>query len=226
MTCYRQGMCTYPRPFRTPFDLLSVTSFLAALLACLLFADAAQGVELADAPPADPGFGASVWQAVAPQLVPMLAAIIVGGITWLTRLGYGLVKRLIETRVQNEHTRGLLERLTDAVYTAVKSTEGRVAAEVRKAAADGKITPEEREAIRKAALADVQALLGPKGIADLAYVLGLPGAVAPGTSEPAPPIDAAALEAALAPRLEAALVDLKNAGAVARPTSPASPPSP
>lgn len=222
-------MRTPRRPFSPAFDLLTTVFIFAPVL---LIAATTQGVVLEDvvagvtqAPP-ESGFVASLWQAVAPQLVPLLAAVILGGVSWLTKLLYGLAKRLVETRVHNEYARGVFDRLADAVYTAVKSTEGRVAAAVRKAAADGQITPEERADIQRAALADVQALLGPKGIGDLAYVLGLPGASAPGASGTPPDVDKAALEAALAPRLEAALVDLKNAGVVARPAAPSAPPSP
>lgn len=213
---------------RTPLWPLIRLPALAALVAFLVtvthrshaLAQALDAASVATGTPAPPGsdFLSLLWAQLAPALAVAVSGLALAGI----RFAYVKLSALIDAKVQDANVRALLHRLNDGAFTVVKSTEGRVAAELRKAAADGKIDDAEKAKIREAALTDFKALLGPAGLNQLAAVLGLGG------QAPAKPFDDAAIDAALAPRIEAALLDLKGAGVVgvASPASPPAPPSP
>jgi hypothetical protein len=102
--------------------------------------------------------------------------------------------------VQNESLKGVLVRLDDAVFTAVKDLQQSVVEQIKAANADGKITDDEKKQIKERALASVKANLGTKGLAEVARVLGL---------------DGGALEGLLASKVEAAVHDLRRTAPVA-----------
>lgn len=130
---------------------------------------------------------------VMPHLVELAGTLLMGALTWA---GVA-VKNLIATKVQNEAVKGVLTRLDDAVFAVVKELEQTVAAGLREAAADGKITPEEVAKIKQAALDKVKSYVGPKGLDTALAVLGLK--------------DASALDALISGRVEAAVHDVKAA---------------
>jgi len=95
----------------------------------------------------------------------------------------------------------VLVRLDDAVFNAVRSVQQATVDELKSVSADGKLTPEQREKVKQAAIDAVKAHLGDKGIAELAGILGL---------------ENGAIDKLLSTRIEAAVHDLK----VARATVP------
>lgn len=194
--------------------LLTVTYRAHALAQAVDTAVAVTG----EPPPPGSDFLSLLWAQLAPALAVALSGLLLAGI----RFAYVKLSALIDAKVQDANVRALLHRLNDGAFTVVKSTEGRVAAELRAAAADGKIDAAEKAKIQAAALSDFKALLGPAGLNQLAAVLGLGG------QAPAKPFDDAAIDAALAPRIEAALLDLKSGGVVGVPPAApvAAPPSP
>ena len=123
----------------------------------------------------------------------IMSPVLLAGLTWLaTRLA-----ALIRLRIENEYLRGVLVRLDDAVLTATKELEQTVVAEIKAAAADGKISPAERERIKRTAITNVKSYIGPRGIAEVGRVLGLPDA---------------ALDCLITSKLEAAVHDLRHTG--------------
>lgn len=124
----------------------------------------------------------------------ILSPVLLAGLTWLaTRLA-----ALIRVRIENEYLGGVLLRLDDAILTAAKELEQTVVAEIKAAASDRKISAAERERIKRTAIANVKSYLGPRGIVAAGRVLGLPN----GT-----------LDCLIASKLEAAVHDLRHAGA-------------
>lgn len=134
---------------------------------------------------------ASVWDTVLPKLLeaalPLLTVV----------LGWASVElsKFIRAKTKNEALAGALVRLNDVVFTVVKALNQTVVDELRKASADGKVTKEEVEKIKATALAQVKSHIGPKGIDELLYVLGLK--------------DEAALDKFVADKVEAAVGDVK-----------------
>lgn len=122
----------------------------------------------------------------------ILSPVLLAGLTWLA----ARVAALIQARVKNEHLRGVLVRLEDAVFTAVKDVQQSVVDEIKAASADGKISASERQRIKGAAVGNVKSYLGPKGVAELGRVLGL---------------GAGALDGLIASKVEAAVHDIRAA---------------
>jgi hypothetical protein len=79
----------------------------------------------------------------------------------------------IGSKVKNEQLAGVLIRASDAVLQAVKYVQQVVVSEIKRANEDGVISPEERAAIKAAALGAVKDYLGKTGLAELQRVLGL-----------------------------------------------------
>lgn len=73
-----------------------------------------------------------------------------------------LVSWFIKKKVDNEKAQHLLLELNNAVGTAVASTAQVYVKEIRKAAADGKLTDEEKKNARRAAIREAKRLLGEK----------------------------------------------------------------
>ena len=134
-------------------------------------------------------------------LVPFAAA----GVHWLgSRAG-----DLIRAKVDNEALRGVLLRLNDAVITAVKDLEQTLVDEVKLAAEDGRISREERRRIKDKAVRQVKSYLGRTGLKELKDVLGLWDL---------------AVEDFIGSKVEAAVLDLRRAGAPTAPVpAPAAP---
>ena len=116
----------------------------------------------------------------------MLAAL-----TWAA----AKLAQLIRAKVQNEYLKGVLVRVDDAVFTAVKDLQQTVVEQIKAASADGKITDDEKKQIKDKALAAVKSHLGTKGLAEAASVLGLGGG---------------ALEGLLSSKVESAVHDLRR----------------
>lgn len=141
------------------------------------------------------------------KALEVLSPVLIAALTWAA----AKLAQLVRAKVKNEYLRGVLVRLDDVVFTAVKDLQQTVVNEIKLASADGKITDVEKRRIKDQAIANVKSHLGTKGIGELAKVLGL---------------DSGAIDGLLSSKVEAAVHDLRRASAatpvaeVGRPLAP------
>lgn len=141
------------------------------------------------------------------KALEILSPVLLAALTWAA----AKLAQLVRAKVKNEYLRGVLVRLDDVVFTAVKDLQQTVVNEIKLASADGKISDAEKRRVKDQAIANVKSHLGTKGIGELAKVLGL---------------DGGAIEGLLSSKVEAAVHDLRRASAaapvaeVARPLAP------
>jgi hypothetical protein len=125
------------------------------------------------------------------KVLEILSPLLLAALTWAA----AKLAQLIRAKVQNEYLKGVLVRVDDAVFTAVKDLQQTVVEQIKAASADGKITDDEKKQIKDKALAAVKSHLGTKGLAEAASVLGLSGG---------------ALEGLLSSKVESAVHDLRR----------------
>lgn len=125
------------------------------------------------------------------KVLEILSPLLLAALTWAA----AKLAQLIRAKVQNEYLKGVLVRVDDAVFTAVKDLQQTVVEQIKAASADGKITDDEKKQIKDKALAAVKSHLGTKGLAEAASVLGLGGG---------------ALEGLLSSKVESAVHDLRR----------------
>lgn len=130
---------------------------------------------------------------LASQALVALSPIVLAVLGWLS----AEAARLINAKVKDARVRGVLLRLDDAVFTAVRETEQVMVGALKLASADGKLTQEEGDAVKREALRKLRLYMGAKGAGDLAKVMGL---------------DTVTLEKFLSARLEACVQALQKAG--------------
>lgn len=131
----------------------------------------------------------SLWASVAHAL-NALSPLFLAALSWLSIQ----VASFINTRVKNEKVRAGLQRLDDAVFTAVREVEQVLVVSLKTASDDGTLTAAERAEVKDAAIKAVRSYMGAKGWVELGSVLGL------SNDE---------LERALAARVEGAVYDLR-----------------
>jgi len=105
------------------------------------------------------------------KVLEILSPLLLAALTWAA----AKLAQLIRAKVQNEYLKGVLVRIDDAVFTAVKDLQQTVVEQIKAASADGKITDDEKKQIKDKALAAVKSHLGTKGLAEAAGILGLGG---------------------------------------------------
>lgn len=98
-----------------------------------------------------------------------LSPIVLAALSWLSLR----VAALINTKVKNERLHGILTRLDDAVFAAVREVEQVYVSMIKTASEDGSLTAEERRQAKDAALQAARTHLGPRGLAELGKVLGM-----------------------------------------------------
>lgn len=129
------------------------------------------------------------------KVLEILSPVLLAALTWAA----AKVAQLIRAKVQNEYLRGVLVRVDDAVFTAVKAVQQTVVEQIKEASADGKITDDEKKRIKEQAIATVKAHLGTKGLSEVGTILGL---------------DGGALDGFLSSKVEAAVHDLRRSAAI------------
>src|SRR5690606_8548412 len=82
------------------------------------------------------------------SLIEILTPVLVAGLTFLS----AWLARLITAKVKGEYLRGVLVRLDEAVFTAVKSVAQTYADALKTAREDGKLEPAERQEAKRRAL--------------------------------------------------------------------------
>lgn len=98
--------------------------------------------------------------------------VLLAALSWLSLR----IAALINAKVKNERLQGILSRLDDAVFAAVREVEQVYVSMLKTASQDGSLTSEERRQAKDSALQAARAYLGPRGLAELAKVLGMPEA--------------------------------------------------
>jgi hypothetical protein len=142
------------------------------------------------------------WSGVMVDVVQGLIPVLMAALAWA-----GVkIATWINAKTKNEYLKGVLLRLNDAVLAAVRETEQTVVTQLKAAAADGKLTDDEKRDVKRAAFESVKAHFGSKGVAEVGQVLGL--------SEDA-------LEKMIGARLEAAVHDMKLVQTAAGARAPA-----
>jgi hypothetical protein len=99
-----------------------------------------------------------------------LSPLLLAALSWLSLQ----IATFIKARVRSERLRGVLERVDDAVFVAVREVEQVFVSSLKSASADGALTPDERKSAKEAAVAAARSYLGAKGLVELARVLGIP----------------------------------------------------
>ena len=141
------------------------------------------------------------------KVLEFLSPVLLAAVTWAA----AKLAQLIRAKVQNEYLKGVLVRLDDAVFTAVKDLQQSVVEQIKAVSTDGKITDDEKRQIKERAVATVKSHIGTKGLAEVAKILGLGGS---------------ALETLLSSKVEAAVHDLRQSADAATGVAPGGAPSP
>ena len=102
--------------------------------------------------------------------VEALSPLLLAALSWLSLR----IAALINAKVKNERIQGILLRLDDAVFLAVREVEQVFVSMLKTASEDGVLTAEERRQAKDAALRAARSYLGTRGLAELGKVLGLP----------------------------------------------------
>ena len=131
----------------------------------------------------------SLWADVAKAL-DALSPVFLAFLGWLSVQVTGL----INTRVKDDRVRAMLQRLDDAVFTAVREVEQVYVTTLKLESADGVLTPIERNRAKETAVRAARTYFGSKGFIELGKVLGL---------------SREELERVLAARVESAVFQLK-----------------
>ena len=134
-----------------------------------------------------------LWAHVARSL-EALSPVFLAVLSWLSLK----VTQLVNAKVKNEHVSGVLRRLDDAVFVAVREVEQVAVAELKAASSDGLLSAEDRRRVKGAALNAARSYLGYKGLLEVGKVLGLKNGE---------------LERIVEARVEAAVYELRNGSA-------------
>jgi hypothetical protein len=110
----------------------------------------------------------SLWAHLA-KGVEALSPLLLAALSWLSLR----IAALISAKVKNERLNGILTRLDDAVFMAVREVEQVYVSMLKTASADGVLSSEERRDAKDAAVRAARSYLGARGFAELGKVLGL-----------------------------------------------------
>jgi hypothetical protein len=103
------------------------------------------------------------------QLLTLLSPVILAGLGWVS----SKLAKWIGEKTKNEMVAGMLIRLNETVFTAVKEVQQVYVAAIKEAKKDGKLTDEEKAHAKQVALDKIKEYWGKKGLAQAAKVIGL-----------------------------------------------------
>jgi hypothetical protein len=113
---------------------------------------------------------AHVWWDLGGRAIIALAPVLLAALSYVSVKG----AELLHARIKNEYLQGVLIRLDDAVFTAVCEVQQVVVNKLKERSEDGHLTTEDRQYVKNAALGSIREYLGPKGLALVGKVLGIP----------------------------------------------------
>lgn len=152
--------------------------------------------------PAAPG----LWEKISELLLGKgfdLLAYLIMALLGLISTAFGFLARWISAKTGSERAGVIAERLGVALERAVKATWQTYAEDLKKGRSDGKLTDDEKAEARKRAIDFAKSYLGPKGIRELLWVLG---------------IDSSKLDGALGDMLEPFIAKAKEDAKAANPS--------
>jgi hypothetical protein len=132
---------------------------------------------------------------IAIAVLQLASPILLAVLTWVATKA----AQLIHGRVKNEYLRGVLVRLDDTVLTVVREIHQVTVDTLKAAAPNGKLGSDVKAMLKRSAITAIKEHLGPRGLAELARVLGL---------------DEEAVDRMIGTRVEATVHDLKQARGV------------
>ena len=98
-----------------------------------------------------------------------LSPLLLAALSWLSLR----VAALINAKVRNERLHGVLTRLDDAVFLAVREVEQVFVSMLKTSSGDGVLSADERRDAKDTAVRAARSYLGAHGVAELTKVLGL-----------------------------------------------------
>jgi hypothetical protein len=102
------------------------------------------------------------------KALQVVSPLLMAALGWMaTRLA-----KLINARIHSEHTRDVLLRLEQIVFTVVREVQQVMVDELKADSDNGRLSFNARERVKRAALDTVRDELGKRGLAELARVLG------------------------------------------------------
>lgn len=105
-----------------------------------------------------------IFEVLSPAIATLLA--------WLV----ARLAQLITAKVKSEYLRGVLVRLDDTVFAAVREVQQTVVDDLKSASPDGRLTQAQQQQIKQDVMAKIKSHLGMKGLEEIAQILGLDGA--------------------------------------------------
>lgn len=182
--------------------LLCLRPSAAALAAVgvFLFPLVAHAAEAAAAAPS------SGWSDILPRIIEIVSPFLVAALAWAGAKFAGW----LGTKTKNEYLQGLMLRLNEGVFTAVKGVQQSYVDAIKRGRADGHLSDVEKKAAVNQALGSLKSYLGPKGLDELGKVLGL---------------DGLAVDQFLGDKIEAAVHDLRASTKAAPGGAPLASPS-
>jgi len=97
-----------------------------------------------------------------------LSPLLMAALGWVaTRLA-----QLINARIRSEETRGVLLRVEQVVFGAVREVQQTLVDDIKAQSPDGRLRAFDRTRVKEVALATVRSELGPRGLDELSRVLG------------------------------------------------------
>ena len=85
------------------------------------------------------------------------------------------LRKFIDAKAMHEYVKGILLRLNDAVWAAVRDVQQTFVDKIKEGRADGKLTEDEIALAKAMAISKIKSYLGLKGAGVLMKVLGLDG---------------------------------------------------
>ena len=107
---------------------------------------------------------AEVINQLGPAVVTLLSVLVSALMAYATQW--------LRTKVKNDQINAILDRLMMATQVTVNALAQTVVDDLKGAAADGKLTPEEIKGVQAKAIASVMVHLGPQGVKELKAIVG------------------------------------------------------
>ena len=108
------------------------------------------------------------WTQLLQQSIDLVTPLLMA----LVAYGVHQASAWLKARTTNELAHGIISRLDEAIVEVVREMHQTAVAQLKEAAADGKLSKSEAGKIRDTAIAKVRSYLGPKGVAELQRIVG------------------------------------------------------
>lgn len=103
------------------------------------------------------------WKALMPALIEYGVPLVLAALSAVASMALNAMRKHFDSAA----AQSLLDRLERSAQLAVMDVEQTLMPKIKAAAADGRITPEEKDELKAAALARARAILGDRGVRDV-----------------------------------------------------------